>query len=249
MVSSADLINNIEIITPRDDTFSSEYLTVRKKEGRGLTDFEVLNLPNTTKSNKNYREWSVRKRSSERILTYLKNINKPLNILDVGCGNGWFTNCMASLENVAVTGLDINIEELSQAARVFEGENLKFIYADIFEARVIFKNKYDLITLNASIQYFEQIHELLGLLKTFLKPNGEIHIFDSPFYSNEEMDAAKKRTVAYYSLLGVPQMSDHYFHHSNTILKEATIMYSPKKGILEKIFRPKDIPFYWIKIS
>jgi len=247
MKQNPNSINGVLYLTEKRTSFSTNYISVREKEGRILSDQEVYNLPSPLKSNKNYKEWQLRKKSSHRFVFYLKNKNKPLNILDIGCGNGWFSNALAFINNTKVDAIDINIEELEQAARVFNNDNLSFIYADIFESLSPFKVKYDIITLNASIQYFDDLDKLLLTLKSFLKPNGEIHILDSPFYKDSEIEAAKKRTKDYYKKLGALDMYKYYFHHSNTILKKATILYSPKKGIFKKLFFPKDIPFYWVK--
>ena len=240
--------NNIIYLSEKKDSFSNDYVAVRKKEGRILTDSEVKKLPETDSSNKNHQEWLLRKKSCQRILQYLKKRKENYSVLDIGCGNGWFANQMVLHEIAEVDGLDINSEELEQASRVFKKDNLKFIYADIFEASKSFIKKYDIITLNASIQYFENIEILLSTLKSFLRPNGEIHILDSPFYPPNELEAAKKRTEQYYKNVGAPSMSNYYFHHSNSTLERAIVLYSPKKGIFKKISFKKDVPFYWIKI-
>lgn len=244
-----EITNDVFYFTEKKDGFSTNYLSVREKEERTLTDQEVKLLPNTLKSNKNYHEWQLRKKSTLRFIAYLKNKKSALNILDIGCGNGWFTNKIASLNHTIVDGIDINQEELEQAARVFKVENLRFIYADLFEAKSTFINCYDIITLNASIQYFEDIEKLIMVLKTFLKPQGEIHVLDSPFYKKSKIEAATQRTKEYYNSLDAPEMSQFYYHHSKDIFKDATVLYSPKKSILERLFLPKDIPFYWIKIN
>jgi len=247
MAFKLEVIDNVEFLTLKKDSFSLEYLTVREKEGRLLTDFDVKSLPITNKKNSNYKEWKLRRKSTQRILNYLKNKNKPLNILDIGCGNGWFTNHMASIENVDVIGLDINLDELSQAARIFKKDNLKFVYADIFEIPYFFENKYNIITLNACLQYFEDIEKLISVLETFLKPNGEIHIIDSPLYRKEEIHNAKKRTKDYYSTLGAPEMSKYYFHHCIDNLQDFEVLHAPKKSKLHKLISKRDSPFFWYK--
>ncbi|MBV1922888.1 MAG: class I SAM-dependent methyltransferase [Flavobacteriaceae bacterium] len=244
-----EIINDVLYFSEKKDNFSSNYLSVRVKEERILTDKEVELLPTTLKNNKNYTEWRLRKKSSKRFINYLANKKSSICVLDIGCGNGWFSNKIALLEHTIVDGIDVNQEELEQAARVFKKENLRFIYADLFESTSAFENKYDIVTLNASVQYFEDIEQLILVLKSFLKPQGEIHILDSPFYENSKIEAAKQRTKEYYKSLSAPEMSSFYYHHSKDTFKDATVLYSPKKSILERLFTPKDIPFYWIKIN
>ena len=96
------------------------------------------------------------------------------------------------------------------------------------------------------MQYFEDFEELIQQLETFLKPKGEIHIIDSPFYKLSEIEAAKQRTKGYYQKMGVPQMSDYYFHHSVALLKEFKVLYKPKNSIVSKMFQKKDSPFMWL---
>jgi ubiquinone/menaquinone biosynthesis C-methylase UbiE len=249
MEAKEKIENSVLYLTKRKDSFSNDYISVRKKEGRILTDAQVFKLPEIEASDKNHHEWQLRKKSCLRILHYLKKRKENYTTLDIGCGNGWFAHQMALQEFAHVDGLDINVEELEQAARVFNKKNLKFIYADIFEASLSFKKKYDIITLNASVQYFENIELLLSTLKNFLGSKGEIHILDSPFYKSNEIEAAKKRTAHYYKSVGAPEMSKYYFHHSNSILERAVLLYSPKKGIFKKLSFSKEVPFYWIKIN
>lgn len=248
MHDKAQIINGVRYLTPKIDSFSSLYTEIREKEGRMLQDHEVKDLPFTSQENLNKKEWSLRKRSTKRFLTYLKGKKESISILDVGCGNGWFSNKMASLnKGVSVVGLDINELELEQAVRVFNSTNIEFVYGDLFELDQFFKNRFEIITLNASIQYFEDIKALLSKLKSYLKPNGEIHIIDSPFYQSSELDEAKRRTQTYYKNMGAPEMSDHYYHHSIEGMTGFDIMYHPSQSIFHKLFRKKDSPFIWLR--
>ncbi len=238
--------NNIVILTEIKNNFSSKYLSIRKKENRVLVDNEVRILPLTTKQNPNANEWKVRQKTTNRFVKYLQTKNKNLTILDIGCGNGWFSNLMAKLKN-NVVGLDVNLEELEQANQVFNTtKNLQFVYADLFQDNLPFKNKFDIITLNACVQYFKDFDLLISTLKKFLKPNGEIHILDSPFYDVSEIDNAKKRTLVYYTKMDFPEMANFYFHHSKDKIKDFEVLYQPKKSFLNKILSKNDSPFLWL---
>jgi len=249
MEAKEKIENGVLYLTERKDFFSDAYISVRKKENRFLTDAEVFKLPETNNSNENHHEWQLRKKSCQRILQYLESRKENYSVLDIGCGNGWFAHKMALHKFSNVDGLDINVEELEQAARVFNIKNLQFVYADIFEESNSFFKKYDIIMLNACVQYFENIGKLLSTLKSFLKAQGEIHIVDSPFYRPNEIDAAKKRTQNYYKSMGVSEMSENYFHHSLNDIKDFEILYSPSKNMIDKVFRKKDSPFMWLVSS
>ncbi|AXG69448.1 bifunctional 3-demethylubiquinone-9 3-methyltransferase/ 2-octaprenyl-6-hydroxy phenol methylase [Kordia sp. SMS9] len=236
---------DVYYLTPEDAGFSKSYLAVREKEKRILTDAEVRKLPYVARD-----EWPFRVKSTERFLTHIAEENDPMNILTIGCGNGWFSNKIAEVDTKhEVIGLDVNREELEQAARVFKRKNLRFVYADIFKVSEYFQRKFDIITLNGAIQYFEDFEGLIYLLATFLAIGGEIHIIDSPFYKTEEIEAAKERTKAYYTALGVPEMIENYHHHNEKLVQNFDVWYRYKKNILHKILGKKDSPFSWYVLN
>ncbi len=240
--------SKITYLTEETPFFSEQYLKVRAIENRVLLDKEVKLLPYLPKSHLYYREWRLRQKSTQRFLQYFSSKEKPQEVLDIGCGNGWFTHKTAavSLQN-KVMGLDINTLELTQAVRVFQKENLQFCYGNLFELTNLFDKKFTLITLNASVQYFKDFTSLFSQLNRFLKPNGEIHIIDSPFYAVSEIQAAKQRTVEYFNKMGVPKMSDYYHHHSFNDISKFEVLYKPKNSFFSKFGKPKDSPFIWLR--
>ncbi|MBC3845570.1 class I SAM-dependent methyltransferase [Winogradskyella echinorum] len=241
--SQLHIKNNVVYITEETNSFSDVYIAVRQKEQRILTDKEVALLPKLKRN-----EWEFRVKSTERFINYIDSKKEALNILDVGCGNGWFTNAISNVsEKNKVIGLDVNRNELEQAARVFKRQNLQYVYCDIFKKESGFKQQFDIITLNSCVQYFPDFRKLISTLKMFLKPNGEIHIIDSPFYKASQITEAKQRTLNYYNKLGFPEMASHYFHHSIDNLDEFEHLYTNKHKLLNKILNKKDSPFPWIR--
>jgi ubiquinone/menaquinone biosynthesis C-methylase UbiE len=235
----------VENLTKKASDFSDKYIEIRTKEKRILTDLEVEKLPLVTDSNPNHKEWKIRKQTSDKIINYLKSKKKSLYILDLGCGNGWFSNVLSQIESSKVIGLDINSVELEQAYRVFKKENLQFYYGDIFKITQ-FEKQFNIITLNACVQYFPDFELLINKLKTCLAPKGEIHILDSPFYKNEAINNAKKRTYNYYKALGYPEMVNFYFHHSIDLISYFKIQYQPSQNWIVKIINRDDSPFMWV---
>jgi SAM-dependent methyltransferase len=211
------------------------YLEVRRREGRVFPDEVVRALPFVSKSNAYAKEWAWRRRSFHRFLSCCKHLSAlrgenvewtdsdRMTILDLGCGNGWLANRLAENPDWDVWAVDVNEEELAQGARLFGRENLRFAYADFVSRNAVpggslpgtaFRDTFDLVVLAASVQYFPDLENLISSLKKCLKPGGEIHILDSPFYKNEEArKTAKWRTVEYYTQLGVPEMAAFYHHH------------------------------------
>ncbi len=235
-----------------DESFEKLYLEVRDKEKRIYRDDELKLLPFASKINPHIKEWNLRAKSFLRFKNYLAQKKSKLNIMDLGCGNGWFSGQLAKSFEHNFFCVDINLTELEQAARVFSYKNIKFIYAYIFTAEIN-HGYFDLIIINAAVQYFPDLKKLLESLLLLAKENGEIHIIDSPFYSDAEAVNAKERTKVYYNSLGLPLMERQYFHHTFNELKDSKykFLYKPalRSNVFRKLFYPDDSPFPWILIS
>src|SRR4030095_5728822 len=228
--------------------FETLYIELREKEGRVYSDEQVALLPNIPDTHAHYTEWMIRKDSSQKLLRWLKKKKKPIDILEIGCGNGWLAHQLATIPSSMVIGTDINFFEIQQAARVFQNiPNLHFIYTS-GKPEVFKEKRFDIVIFAAAIQYFESFHDTIQTTMTCLRDDGEIHILDSPFYSGMELLAAKQRTRDYYELNGFPGMADYYFHHRFDDLKNLNyrILYQPGK-LMTRLTGNKN-PFPWIVI-
>lgn len=212
-----------------DLLFEKKYIAIRSMENRIYTDAELMYLPEIHPAHPHYGEWQIRKRTGIRLMRYLGAKHKPLRILEVGCGNGWLSNLLASLPETEVTGSDINFTELQQAARVFSNKtNLRFVHGD-FRTGMFGDAEFDLILFAASMQYFSSLPHTVRFSLQHLSREGEVHITDTHLYKPEEMAAAKARSDVYYESLGYPEMSDFYFHHCSNDLKffHHTFLFNP----------------------
>jgi len=175
--------------------FEQLYTRLRQKEGRIYSDEEVAGLPLINNTHPHYKEWVIRKYSCRALLSYLKQKENVLNILEVGCGNGWMAAQLATAVNAEVTGMDINTTELEQAKRVFGRiPNLNFVKGNL-ESDLDKDKKFDLIVFAASIQYFSSLKQIINTAVEHLTLLGEIHIMDSHFYQQHEIEAARQRTT------------------------------------------------------
>lgn len=230
--------------------FENLYLELRKKERRIYSDEEVMKLPFASPSNPHTKEWHLRAKSFLRFIKHLK--KKNLNILDLGCGNCWFCGQLSKSFNHNYYCADVNLNELKQGKRVFGAYNIKFLYADIFTSEFP-QSSFDLIIINSAIQYFYDFKKVIDRLLGLINENGEIHIIDSPFYSKDEIENAKKRTRDYYHSISFPEMAEKYFHHTYDDLLNFNykILYNPQslKSKLSHLFLGNDSPFPWIVIK
>lgn len=207
-----------------DPAFEAAYIAVREAEQRIYDDAVVRHLPVIDAGHPLAQEWRIRENTLKKFLHHLRRSRRPRTLLDIGCGNGWMSHHISTVKNCRVIGLDLNRPELAQAVRVFGGsENLTFLYGDVLRDNFP-TTALDIILLASSIQYFPDVSLLIERLLSLLKPGGEIHILDSPFYAAEEIAAARERSRQYYQEMGYPEMAQQYFHHS----RKSLVAYKPK---------------------
>lgn len=230
-----------------DTDFEISYIALRQRENRIYTDAQVLLFPNIASDHLHFTEWQIRKQSCLRLITYLKKKNKAFKILEIGCGNGWFSAKLSKLTHSEVIGLDINHSEISQAINVFKRDNLKFLH-NSFPCEALTGVKFDIILFAASVQYFSSFQATINQAMKHLNEGGEIHITDTFFYKPEEISKAVQRCQSYYFNLGCPDMARHYFHHSTNDFKifNHRVLASPNH-LFNRI--RKRNPFYWINIK
>jgi ubiquinone/menaquinone biosynthesis C-methylase UbiE len=229
-------------------SFEERYIALRRKENRVYSDVEVAQLPDIDVRHQHYKEWMIRKVSAKKLIDFLKKKKQPLKILEVGCGNGWLSNQLSRIENSDVTGLDINSEEVQQAERVFRNNRLKFVCGEIHSA-ILADCKFDVIIFGASVQYFESLKDIVNAAFERLNESGEMHIIDSPFYSKDEVMAARKRSKDYYTRLGFPEMVEYYFHHSIEELQPYNFKVLYKPSLIKNKFFRNNSPFPWLCIK
>ena len=231
-----------------DDHFEENYLNVRRKESRLYNDEEVYALPDIEKDHPHSTEWKIRKASCRRLVQYLGARHSSPQILEIGCGNGWFTNQLSHIPHSKVIGSDINLTELQQASRVFSNNpQLKFIYGDV-RSGMLNDRYFDFIVFAASIQYFPCLTDILETSLKRLLPEGEVHIIDSPFYKFSELARAKRRSLVYYQALGFPDMARLYYHHVFRDLRffNYRVISSPRS--IKNIFLHR-CPFPWVCVK
>lgn len=220
-------IDHLAINTIINKAFAKSNATLSGRQSM-YSDEEVAHLPSTCKDHPFHKEWKIRERSLRRLTKHLQLAGSSLNILEVGCGNGWLAAKLAGITSGEVTGIDINSRELVQAGRVFvDVTNLEFVVKDI-SLGFLPDKKYDIIVFAASIQYFPSLKEIITNAIEHLTLKGQVHILDSSFY---------------------PVKADPYFMHHMHELEafQFKIIYNPG-NLVNKLLTPGD-PFYHIVIK
>ena len=96
--------------------FETLYLRVREKEKRIYTDEQTARLPQISQQHPHYKEWLIREQSCNKLLQYIKKKECQLDILEVGCGNGWLSAQLAKAHGVETTG-PVVCKKLKHAGR------------------------------------------------------------------------------------------------------------------------------------
>lgn len=197
--------------------FGELYHKARAHEGRILDDAEVARLPHMS-DGPHRQEWRVRARSAQRLLDHLVRNGRRSMVLDVGCGNGWLSALLARAGHT-VLGIDRNLPELQQAARVFP-DGPRFALADLFNP-ALDDLRVDVVLFAASLHYFVDARSTLQRAR-MLAPDGEVHMMDSILYPDQQAAGeARARTVAYYAHLGVPELAAYYHAHTFADVRSA----------------------------
>lgn len=121
-------------------------------------------------------------------------IPKKGQILDFGCGHGFFSLYLSESQNRIITGVDISKKKIEAANKAKHGENIHFIYSPepikLLEKRLY----YDGIAI-LNVLYLISVEnqlEIIAKAKQSLKPKGKLLIM--------EHDAHKKIRTLYTKL-------------------------------------------------
>ncbi len=130
---------------------------------------------NFSKYAKCYDEYAnIQKHCALKLISKIKRngINK---ILDIGCGTGIFTELLREkFQNAEISAFDISQEMIEIAKKKLKGKQIKFFVSDA--EKIPFKNneKFNLISSNASFQWFKNLEGVLSKYKEMLESDGII---------------------------------------------------------------------------
>jgi SAM-dependent methyltransferase len=165
--------------------FIRDYETVRRFEGRGSLDESYYRtLPCHSSSDWRIRATSFNALLKQVILPIEENKNS-LQILDLGAGNGWLSNHLASRGH-EVAAVDLTIND-------FDGLGCYRFYDSIFlPAQAEFDylpfpdRSFDIVLFNASLHYSVNYEKTLSEAQRVLGVGGKLVVFDSPVYHDAD---------------------------------------------------------------
>lgn len=173
------------------ELFASEYARHRAHEGRGYGGAVLLRLPYITRG-AHAAQWRVRARTFDAFMARVLRpkaalAGRPLEVLDLGAGNGWLSYRVA-LEGHRAVALDIRNDSIDGlgAAAAFRARarNMECVVAP-FDAVPLASESVDIALFNASLHYATSLADVLREAQRVTRPGGSIAILDSPFYHRE----------------------------------------------------------------
>ena len=122
-----------------------------------------------------------------RFLEFACLLKKPVDILEIGCGNGFSTYFLVKHLGMEgrYTGIDLNVDRLREAENfisgIFHKRNLTFINGDALRIIPGLSCKYDMVFIDAA--KFEYPGYIKSIEKILLP--GAVVIADNIFYKNK----------------------------------------------------------------
>jgi SAM-dependent methyltransferase len=183
-------------------TFMKEYREIRLSEGRGSRDPEYyFALPFEDLSGKNAWQWQIRAKTydcfARKVLPEMEaRVRRPIEILDIGAGNGWLSYRLAGRGHrpVAVDLLDDEFDGL-QATRHYAGRlEHPFPAMQAEMDRLPFADgQFDAAIFNAAFHYSEDYGRTIAEALHCLRKDADIVILDTPCYGRAESGEAMLR--------------------------------------------------------
>jgi ubiquinone/menaquinone biosynthesis C-methylase UbiE len=170
---------------PYFERFLRDYGKIRHAEGRGSGDPAYYRaLPFKDLSGRNVEQWRMRATTYHYLESRLLP-QQPLDILDIGAGNGWLSNRLAQSGHRPVA-VDIFTDGLDGlAAALHYGVTFPLVEAE-FDGLPFAGRQFDWAIFNSSLHYSADYRQTLLEALRCLRPEGQVVVLDSPIYRRPE---------------------------------------------------------------
>ena len=154
----------------------NEQLESNQTYYRLLTQNEADNKNSTATVQRPVRATAFKKKLVNEVLSLIK-FRRSLNVLDVGCGNGWLSYELATAlkGNGRVVGIDVNetaVNQAQQGLSTFKYNNVEFHILNVTE--IPYRDQFDYIICVNSFHHLNYKEKALNKIKSALSPFGEV---------------------------------------------------------------------------
>lgn len=232
---------------PVFDQFIQEYEIIRQSEGRGSRKVDYYRaLPYHDLKGNRFADWRIRAVSLDAFLRHVlipieQPQNHPLDILDLGSGNGWLANHLAGRgHQVAAVDLTVNDFDGLGCYRYYETSYIP-VQAE-FDHLPFISRSVDLVVFNAALHYSLNYETTLLEALRVLAPSGHLVILDTPFYHNGASGELMVQERQH-------QFMEKYGFPSNALASENYLTYQRMADLAEKLHLGCQMitPFYGIR--
>ena len=173
-------------LSSETDRFRANYAAHRAREGRAHSGAELSSLP-YLEHGPLARQWRVRACSFEAFLAKVvwpMERDRPLDILDLGAGNGWLSYRLA-MRGHRCTAVDVRDDAVDGLGAAAELRRLmRFdIVAASFDDLPVPDASADIAVFNASLHYAVDLAATLAEARRCVRSGGCVAVLDSPFYA------------------------------------------------------------------
>lgn len=173
-------------------------------------DKHVLNK-NFSKSVHTYDEHSdVQKKCAEKLIDMI-DLDYFSKMLEIGCGTGYYTSLLSDrYPESEILAVDISSEMIKAADNKLGGRNIQFKISDA--EHIDLDEKYNLITSNASFQWFDDLDKTFKTIAGMLNEDG---VFCFSMYGPETFKEFKEVLSHHFGTR--PWLSSSQFVDKNEI--------------------------------
>ncbi len=120
---------------------------------------------------------------------------KPLDILEIGCGTGKNTEWLLT-KATHLVGADFSAEMLGKAQEKIKAENVEFHQMDMREEWQFAEKSFDLITCSLALEHIENIDFVFGQANKVLRENGKFYVGELHPFKQYNGTKARFETVS-----------------------------------------------------